>query len=84
MLMVVVTCDGKIKGGKVGGVGVPWVVGGHEELGDRRIVKKFISRWLSSIKVGDGSQAVKGNDKLGTGGDSGMRIKGALISRQIT
>ena len=33
MLVVVMTGDGNIEGGKMGGVGVPWVVGSHEELG---------------------------------------------------
>ena len=84
MLMVVVTGDGQVKCRKMGRVWVPRMIRSHDELGDRGVFKEFIGGWASCVKVGNGSQTVKGNDKLGAGGDDRMRVKGALGSRQVT
>ena len=84
MLMIVVTCDGNIKRRKVGRVWVPRIVGSHDELGHRWVFKEFVRGWCSCVKVGNGSQAMKRNDKLGTGSGDRMRVKGAVSSRQVT
>ena len=84
MLMIVVTGDGHVKCRKMGRVWVPRMIRSHDELGDRGVFKEFIGGWASCVEVGNGSQTMKGNDELGTGGYDGMGIKSAFSSRQVT
>ena len=84
MLMIIMAGDGNVEGRKVGRVWVPHMIRSHEELGYGGVFKEFVGGWLPCVKVGNGSQAVKGNDELGTGGDDGMRVKGAFSDRQVT
>ena len=51
MLVIIMAGDGNIKCRKVGGVWIPWGIGGHEELGHRWIIKTFVGRWLSCIEI---------------------------------